>query len=140
MKQVYPTFILKNENDFLVFVPDMDIYTEGTDMADAISMARDAIGLKGITMQDNGDALPDPSSQDVAIESARKDADEDADFSTGILTYVDIDFDEYRRKTENRVVKKNCTLPSWLNEAATAAGINFSQVLQEALKEKLGVA
>jgi predicted RNase H-like HicB family nuclease len=47
VKQVYPTFIAEYESDFLVYVPDMDIYTEGKSMVEAIEMARDAIGLKG---------------------------------------------------------------------------------------------
>lgn len=44
MKKVYPTLIAENNGTFLVYVPDMDIYTEGHDMADAVSMARDAVG------------------------------------------------------------------------------------------------
>lgn len=50
MKKVYPILITENNGIFLVYVPDMDIYTEGHDMADAVSMAREAIELKGIAM------------------------------------------------------------------------------------------
>lgn len=57
MKQVYPTFIVNtndgSEHPFLVCVPDMEIVTEGTDFADAIEMARDAIGLTGVSMEDS---------------------------------------------------------------------------------------
>ena len=56
-----------------------------------------------------------------------------------IKTLVTVDFDEYRRKTERKVVKKTLTIPSWLNVRAEEEGINFSAVLQEALKEGLGV-
>lgn len=134
MKTAYPVFIKQSGNEYLVFVPDMDIYTEGTDFADAISMARDAIGCRTL------DADP-PVASDyaAAMKKAKADADEDFDFSDGVLTLVDIDVDEYRRKHDNRVVKKNCTIPSWLNEEALAAGINFSQTLQDALKEKIGL-
>lgn len=67
MKQVYPTFIV-NTNDgseypFLVCVPDMEIFTEGDTFADAIEMARDAIGLAGISMEDNKEEIPEPSDQ-----------------------------------------------------------------------------
>ena len=55
------------------------------------------------------------------------------------MTLVDIDFDIYRRKNELRAVKKNCTIPSWLNYEAEKANINFSQVLQDALIQKLNL-
>jgi len=54
------------------------------------------------------------------------------------VTLVDVDVDAYRRKLDNRAVRKNLTVPFWLNEQAERAGINFSCVLQEALKQKLG--
>ncbi len=61
MKQVYPTFIVNtndgSEHPFLVCVPDMEIFTEGDTFANAIEMARDAIGLAGISMEDNKEQL-----------------------------------------------------------------------------------
>lgn len=75
MKQVYPTFILNtndgSEHPFLVCVPDLDIYTEGDTFADAIEMARDAIGLAGISMEDNNQELPIPSEQSAARRTAK---------------------------------------------------------------------
>ena len=47
---------------------------------------------------------------------------------------VNVDFEAYRRALYNRCVKKNCTLPSWLNDKAEKANINFSASLQRALK------
>lgn len=70
-------------------------------------------------------------------EKAKADADEDFDYSDGLLTLVDIDFDAYRRKADNRAVRKNVTIPNWLNIKAEEMGINFSKVLQEALKERI---
>lgn len=116
MKQVYPTFILNTHEDsehpFLVCVPDMEIFTEGTDFADAIEMARDAIGLAGITLKDQGETLPFPSTQENAIGKVQSFKD-DIDFSKGILTYVDVDFSEYRRKTDSKTVRRNVALPGW---------------------------
>lgn len=136
MKQVYPAFILNtydsSEHPFLVSVPDMDIFTEGDTFADAIEMARDAIGLTGISMEDSKEELPVPSDQAAAIEKAARDTG-DIDFSKGILTYVDVDFSEYRRKADTKTVRRNVALPSWLNYKAEHAGINVSRVLQEAL-------
>ena len=142
MKQVYPTFILNtndgSEHPFLVCVPDMDIFTEGDSFADAIEMARDAIGLAGISMEDNKQDLPEPSEQSAVLEKVQQDT-EIIDFSKGILTYVDVDFSEYRRKVDTKTVRRNVALPSWLNYEAEHAGINVSRVLQEALMSVLKV-
>ena len=142
MKQVYPTFILNtiegSSHPFLVCVPDMEIFTEGDTFADAIEMARDAIGLAGISMEDNKEELPVPSDQEAAIEKVKQDT-EDIDFSKGILTYVDVDFSEYRKKVDTKTVRRNVALPSWLNYEAEHAGINVSRVLQEALMNVLNV-
>ena len=142
MKQVYPTFILNtidgSSHPFLVCVPDMEIFTEGDTFADAIEMARDAIGLAGISMEDNKEELPVPSDQEAAIEKVKQDT-EDIDFSKGVLTYVDVDFSEYRKKVDTKTVRRNVALPSWLNYEAEHAGINVSRVLQEALMNVLNV-
>ena len=142
MKQVYPTFIVNtndgSEHPFLVCVPDMEIFTEGDTFADAIEMARDAIGVAGISMEDNKEELPTPSDQLAAIEKVKQDTG-GIDFSEGILTYVDVDFLEYRKKVDTKTVRRNVALPSWLNYEAEHAGINVSRVLQEALMNVLNV-
>lgn len=125
MKEVYPVIITEEEDGFYVSIPDFDIATQGIDLADSIAMARDAIGLMGIDMEDDGKSLPKPYS--VNLNTNDKD----------IITLVDVDFTEYRKKVDNRSVKKNCTIPYWLNVEAEKAGINFSKVLQEALQETL---
>lgn len=129
MKTAYPIILTQGAEYIVVSIPDFRINTQGTDLADAIAMARDAIGIMGIDMEEEGEALPTPSSiRDLPP------AGENA-----VFTLVDIDFEEYRRKHENRAVKKNCTIPSWLNAEAEKAGINFSAILQAALKEELKI-
>ena len=128
MKEAYPIVISKEKEDYYVFIPDFNISTQGKSVVDSIAMARDAIGLMGIDMENNGKPLPKPYS--VKIEAGEND----------IVTLVDIDFTEYRKKVDNRAVKKNCTIPYWLNEEAEKAGINFSKVLQEALMQKLNIS
>ena len=108
-------------------------------MADAIEMARDAIGLKGVDYEDDGKEVPVPSTVDAAVEKAKEDT-EIFDYSTGIVTFVDIDFASYRRRMENKTVRRNVTLPNWLNVEAEKAHINVSRVLQEALMVKLNVS
>lgn len=128
MKFVYPILLTAAGNDYIVDIPDFNISTEGKNIADAIDMARDAICLTGITYQDDNIAIP--AASDIKDIIAKDNQ---------ILTLVDCDFDEYRKSIDNKAVKKNCTLPSWLNKKAEAAHINFSSVLQEALIEKLGL-
>lgn len=118
----------------MVYAPDIDSYTSGKDMYEAIYMARDLFG----TISLDGRIMPDPSNYDQAVTIAREKADDEIKWSEAPLSLIDIDFEEYKRKFDNRKVKKNCTIPSWLNEKAEAAGINFSRVLQDALIEKLG--
>ena len=139
MKSAYPVFIAEHNNDLLVFVPDFEIYTEGKSMTDAMEMARDAIGLKGIDYQDDGKELPEASNYNEAMAIAKADT-EIFDYSQGIITMVDIDFSEYRKRHNNRMVKKNCTIPYYLNVEAEKEGINFSKLLQEALQKKLGLS
>ena len=129
MKSAYPVIFTKlDDGAYMSYVPDFKINTQGTDLAEAIYMARDAIGLTGIDMQDDKKPLPTPS--DIhAIHHETED----------IVSMVDIDFDEYRRKNDLRTIRKNVTIPSWLNEEAERAKINFSAVLQQALKEKLNI-
>lgn len=126
MKNAYPIVLTQGEKRVIVFVPDFSINTEGTDVADAIEMARDAIGLVGIDMENDGEKLPDPSPMQTVQKAY-----------PGIVTLVDVDFTEYRRRNDLRSVKKNCTIPSWLNVEAEKAGINFSAILQAALKKEL---
>lgn len=128
MKEVYPIIISEEKDGFFIDIPDFDISTQGKSLSDAIFMARDAIALTGITLEDEGKEIPKPN-----IKGVKKEKE------TDIITLVDVDFSEYRKKHDNRAVKKNCTLPYWLCCAAEKEGINFSKTLQEALKEKLNL-
>ena len=136
MKKVYPVIMTQVEGSVLVEVPDLEILTEGKDLNDAMEMARDAIGVTGITMQDEKMGIPDPR----PIESIDVSKGAFAEHGKGIVTLVDIDFDKYRRMIDEKMVRRNVTIPNWLNERAEEAHINVSGVLQEALKAKLGFA
>lgn len=127
-RRVYPVVISKEDDGFFyVEIPDFDIATQGMDIADAMEMARDAIGLMGIDLMDEGKVLPEPNI--AGINAAKED----------IVTLVDVDFVEYRRKVDNKAVKKNCTIPYWMNVEAEKAGINYSKLLQDAIMSVLGI-
>jgi hypothetical protein len=104
-------------------------------MVNAVEMARDAIELKCISMEDDGTEIPMPSE----ITSLDVNKGTFANEGQTIISLVDIDSDEYRRKIDTKTVRKNVTIPSWLNYEAKRAGINVSRVLQEALMNKLNV-
>ncbi len=127
-KRAYPIVISKeNDGMYFVLIPDFDTFTQGADIADSMEMARDAIGLIGIDLEDEGKHIPEPNTVKYSYEKG------------DIVTLVDVDFLEYRKKIDNKAVKKNCTIPYWLNVEAEKAGVNFSRVLQEALINILGI-
>ena len=128
MKNTYPIIFTPDDKGYTVYIPDFNANTQGKNLTEAIEMARDAMGIMGIDMEDDGIVLPEPSSA-VTITVPEN----------SFVSLVDVDFKEYRRKNEQRVVKKNCTLPSWLCYEAEKAHINFSQVLQAALKKELKI-
>lgn len=127
MKKAYPIIIAKGQKYLVVYIPDFNINTQGKDIPEAMSMARDAIGIMGIDMEDEDEPLPEPSSIDDVLKKV----------TGSLVTLVDVDFDEYRRKQKLRTVRRNVSLPYWLNSAAEKAGINVSAVLQAALKKEL---
>ena len=129
MKAAYPIVLTPTQKGYVVYFPDFDANTQGKDVADAIYMARDAIGLLGIDMEDDGKPLPRPS----ALADVPHEANE-------TVTLVDVDFTAYRRQNDMRSVRRNCTLPAWLDAEAAKAKINVSAVLQNALKQELHIA
>ena len=135
MKNVYPAFFTITDTIILVEVPDLEILTEGKDMKTAIEMARDAIELKCVSLEDDKKEIPLPSE----ISSLDVNNGTFAEDGTTVISLVDIDSEEYRRKIDTKAVRKNVTIPSWLNYEAEHAGINISRVLQEALMEVLNV-
>ena len=126
-KLFYPSIFHKaEEGGFWVSFPDIpECLTEGDDMRQAYEMASDALGLVISDKIKNEESLPVLSQVD---EISTDD---------GYLVVVEFDLLEYQRKHNNRAVKKTLSIPAWLNEAAIRAGVNFSQVLQEALLEKV---
>jgi Uncharacterized conserved protein len=129
MKKAYPVILSQGKKMVIAYIPDFEINTQGENITDAMEMARDAIGVVGIDMEDEGETLPEPS----AVSTIKADSADD------IVKLVDVDFGEYRRKNDMKAVKKTLTIPSWLNFEAEKAGINFSAILTAALKSELKI-
>lgn len=120
MKKVYPVIFTQAENVILVEVPDLEILTEGKDMSDAIEMVRDAIGVTGISMEDHGESIPEASEiSNINPKKGTFGAEGES-----FVSMVDIDFVSYRRKRDNKTVRRNVTLPNWLNREAEKAHVN----------------
>ena len=88
MKAAYPVVLTKGESHIVAYVPDFRINTEGSDLADALEMARDAIGITGVDIEDAGEPIPAPS----AVEEVA------AAYPQATVTQVEVDFAAYRRK------------------------------------------
>lgn len=143
MKVTYPVIFTEVDTNILIEVPDLGILTEANEegkakgtMADAIMMARDAIGISCIHAEDEMEEIAEASKiSDIDISKGTFFED-----GKGIVSLVDVDLLAYRRLLDNKTVRRNVTLPNWLNQEAERAKINVSKVLQEALMVKLGVS
>ena len=128
-KYVYPAiFTPEEEGGFSINFPDLEgCYTEGDDLTDGMEMAKDvlALVLYGYETEKKELPVPSPLSAFKISEGA-------------FVNYVACDTMVYRKMYNNKAVKKTLTIPEWLNEEATALGVNFSQVLQSALMELTG--
>lgn len=128
-KLFYPAIFHKaDEGGFWISFPDLpECLTEGDNMSQAYEMASDALGLSLTDMEQNKTPFPVPSEPDfIRVEE------------NSFLVVIEFDMLAYKKKHNSKAVKKTLSIPEWLNEEATALGINFSQVLQEALMTKIG--
>ena len=135
MKVAYPTIFTPTKDCYLVEVPDLDILTQGTDLENAIEMARDAISVTIVSLEDAKEAVPAPTPI-TAVDVGKGTF---ADDGKGFVSVVDADISDYRRKIDTKPVRRNVSLPSWLNYEVNEAGINVSRFLQDALVEKLNI-
>ena len=127
-KYIYPAiFTPEKEGGYSIVFPDIDgCYTCGDNLEDGLSMANDALALMLVQLEDDKEDIPAPT----PINKLKLKKNE---FST----LISADTIKYRHTLNNAAVKKTLSIPAWLNDAAISAGINFSQVLQDALKTQL---
>lgn len=128
-KYVYPAIFTKEGTAYSICFPDLEsCYTSAPTVEEGMEMAADVLCLTLYDMEESGKPIPAPSD----IRSFTPDAD-------SFTSLVGCDTLEYRKFYDNQAVKKTLTIPAWLDRQAKAANINFSQVLQAALKQQLGV-
>ncbi len=128
-KYVYPAVFTKENCGYSVNFPDVpSCYTSGKTMAEAIEMAEDVLGLVMCGIEDGEHDIPHAS-----------DVSEIKCGSSEIISLVACDTLEYRKLYGNKSVKKTLSIPTWLNTMAEKNDINFSSVLQKALKKELNL-
>ena len=142
MKVIYPVCIFQTNEEYMAFVPDLNTNnTYGKTLEEALYMVQDLIAT--YILED----LEDVSKNEIPKQSNIEDIDikevqnyweiEDDEIISSFKTLVLVDLDEFAQKWSNKSVRKNLTIPQWLNTKAEALNINFSQVLQEALLLKI---
>ena len=128
-KYLYPAIFEKDGAFYTVRFPDLEnCYTQGDSVENAYEMASDVLCMTLYNMEEAGAKIP-PASEITAL-AAGKDA---------FVSLIACDTLEYRQYYDNRAVKKTLTIPAWLNTMSERAGINFSAVLQTALKQELHI-
>ena len=119
-------FSYKGGEEISVFFPDLDGATSGIDDDDALTSARELLGCVLFGMEEDGERIPEATSlKNVPLEANER------------AVLVDVYMPSIRMAQVNRSVSRTVTLPAWLNAAALEHNINFSQVLQGALREQL---
>jgi len=129
-KYVYPAIFTKEDKGmYSVHFPDLEgCYTCGEDLPEALYMAEDVLAFTLYDYERSKTNIPAPTEMNSIQLS-------DNEF----VNMIYCDTIGYQKRNNNKAVKKTLSIPEWLNEAATAANINFSQVLQDALKAKLNL-
>ncbi len=133
MKEVYQVIFTKLKNGkYLVEAPDLECITEGKNLNDAIRMVRDAIGIKGIEIEDCGEKIP-KSSNNIRLKKG-------VFYNEGnsVISYVDVDFDDYRKSLDSKMIRKNVSIPNWMNRAVEKEHLNISKILQDAIYNLIG--
>ncbi len=127
-KYAYPAiFTPEEDGSYSINFPDLEgCYTCGDSLEDGIEMAEDALALVLFGYETDSRTIPAPSVPASLPISGNE-----------FVNYIACDTMKYRKMYNNKAIKKTLTIPEWLNESASAMGLNFSQVLQEALLQKI---
>lgn len=130
MQYAFPAIFTTEADGISVSFPDVDgCFTSGATMSEALFMAQDALSLMLMVMEDDGKTIPAPSDMNTIHHEDNE-----------IVTLIPANTTEYRKLYGKQAVKKTLSIPAWLNTAAEQKGLNFSAVLQAALREALDIA
>ena len=127
-KYIYPAIFDFDEDGITVTFPDLPgCITCGDTQEDALKNAKEVLELYMYSLEEDNETIPQPSNiLDLEVEN------------TQVVVLVDIWMVPVRDEMKNKCVKKTLTIPKWLNDLAIENNVNFSSILQSALKEYLG--
>lgn len=129
-RYIYPALFHYADDGISVTFPDLPgCVTCGNDPEEAFRMAREAMALHLYGMEQDNESIPEPS----APNAFSLEADQ-------VVTLIEAWMPPFRDEMENRAVKKTLTIPKWLDDLAQENKVNFSHVLQDALKKHLGIS
>ena len=139
MLSMYPACFFLENNTYSVVFPDLNwLATQGDTFEEAMEMAIECLAGYLYTCQHDGDNIPKPSKLlDINPETVAKELDPEALPCESFVSIVAVNVASYAKEHFEKSVKKTLTIPAWLNKAALEQNINFSQVLQDALKSRL---
>ena len=130
-RYLFPAVLTYDEGyEIAVTFPDLPgCATSGETEREAVSAGREALGLHLFGMEEDGDEIPEPSlAKDIELEEGE------------VIAMIDVFMPSIRLNQRNRAVNRTVTLPAWLNAKAIECGINFSQLLQDAIKKEIGIS
>ncbi|HHY66016.1 MAG TPA: type II toxin-antitoxin system HicB family antitoxin [Alicyclobacillus sp.] len=128
---IYPVVVEKADDGGIgMYFPDFPgTAILAADITDGIKRAKEMLIDLLLDLEEQGKEVPKPSNPtDIEL----------LDPSDRIV-FIEVFMPPYRDEDANKTVTKNCTLPKWLRDAGEAAGLNFSQLLQYAIKQQLGL-
>ncbi|AYO30245.1 type II toxin-antitoxin system HicB family antitoxin [Biomaibacter acetigenes] len=126
---VFPAILTQYEDNIGITFPDLPgCVSNAKNMDEAVKNAKEALALHLFGMEEDGIDIPSPSS----INNLKLDSNE-------IPLLVEVYMPLYRNAIESSTVKTTVTMPQWLKALAEKKNVNFSQLLQSALKEHLGI-
>lgn len=141
MLSMYPACFYAEDGAYSVIFPDLNwLATEGSDFEEAMEMAVDCLAGYLYSCQKDGEEIPPPSKlSDIDPVAIAKELTPEAPECESFVNMVSVDVAAYAKEHFEKSVKKTITIPAWLNTLALEHDVNFSQTLQDALKEKLHV-
>ncbi|EKU70615.1 type II toxin-antitoxin system HicB family antitoxin [Selenomonas sp. F0473] len=129
MKYVYPAVFQPEETGFFISFPDIEgCFTQSPSIQDGMDMAADALNLMLWHMEEKGLNIPAPSS----LRELKCPPD-------SFATLIGADTLAYRKQHDTKSVRKNVSIPRWLDTLAAEHNVNFSNIMQNALMDALGV-
>ena len=125
-RYIYPAIFNYDDNEISIVFPDLGVATSGINEDDAFLSARELLGITMLGLEEDKEKIPTPSKlQDIELNNNEK------------VTLIDAYMPSLRKANINKSVNRTVTLPAWLNAKALEYNINFSQLLQDAIKKEL---